>query len=161
MCDEAQALLLIRVALLCTQDTPTDRPNMPRVVSMLTGDMPTLEVPIKPGFLAIGSGSGHSSRATSSTNLVAIDIWNWTVTLQWSRWWMHHPISGRNAVKLAHNGCRRKKYAKHLALEIVAACSAFVHVTFLQVIFVRAWSWIVAPWTPVFQNSMSLDANSH
>lgn len=74
MCDEAQALLLIRVALLCTQDAPTDRPNMPRVVSMLTGDMPTLEVPIKPGFLAIGSGSGHSSRATSSTSLVAIDI---------------------------------------------------------------------------------------
>ena len=67
---------------------------------------------------------------------------------------MHHPISGQNAVKLARNGCRGKKYAKQLALEIVAACSKFVHVAFLQVIFVRVWSWIVAPWSPVFQNLM-------
>jgi hypothetical protein len=48
-CDEDQVLLLIQVALLCSQDTPALRPNMMRVVSILSGgDMEAAVMPVRP-----------------------------------------------------------------------------------------------------------------
>lgn len=51
--DEEQAHLLIQVGLLCSQGDPTSRPNMMRVVSLLSGDSPVPDVPVRPTFLGI------------------------------------------------------------------------------------------------------------
>ncbi|CAK9220875.1 unnamed protein product [Sphagnum jensenii] len=73
-CDEMQAVLLMRIALLCTQDAPHLRPNMPRIIGMLTNQTPVTEVPIKPSILAIQSFSVGSSRASSATSFVTQEI---------------------------------------------------------------------------------------
>ncbi|URE20777.1 LRR receptor-like serine threonine-protein kinase [Musa troglodytarum] len=49
--DEAQAIRIINVALLCTQASPMLRPSMSRVVAMLTGDIGVSEVKSRPGYL--------------------------------------------------------------------------------------------------------------
>ncbi|KAL5577721.1 hypothetical protein UlMin_019420, partial [Ulmus minor] len=49
--DETEAIRMIRVALLCTQASPTMRPPMSRVVSMLTGDMEVETATSKPSYL--------------------------------------------------------------------------------------------------------------
>uniref|UniRef100_A0A804JWF5 non-specific serine/threonine protein kinase n=1 Tax=Musa acuminata subsp. malaccensis TaxID=214687 RepID=A0A804JWF5_MUSAM len=49
--DEAQAIRVINVALLCTQASPMLRPSMSRIVAMLTGDIEVSEVKSRPGYL--------------------------------------------------------------------------------------------------------------
>ncbi|KAM1031816.1 hypothetical protein PS2_035300 [Malus domestica] len=50
--DETEATRLIRVALLCTQGSPTTRPSMSRVVAMLSGDIDMDTVMSKPSYLS-------------------------------------------------------------------------------------------------------------
>ncbi|KDP36457.1 hypothetical protein JCGZ_08587 [Jatropha curcas] len=50
--DENEALRVIRVALLCTQASPTLRPTMSRVVAMLAGDVEVSAVMSKPSYLS-------------------------------------------------------------------------------------------------------------
>ncbi|PON40429.1 Serine/threonine protein kinase [Parasponia andersonii] len=49
--DEKEAIRLIRVALLCTQGSPTSRPPMSRVIGMLTGDIEIDNARSKPSYL--------------------------------------------------------------------------------------------------------------
>ncbi|KAK8483655.1 hypothetical protein V6N12_000563 [Hibiscus sabdariffa] len=49
--DEIEALQVIRVALLCTQASPSTRPPMSRVVGMLGGDFEVNNVTTKPSYL--------------------------------------------------------------------------------------------------------------
>ncbi|KAL4386958.1 hypothetical protein GQ457_09G004610 [Hibiscus cannabinus] len=49
--DKDEALRVIRVALLCTQASPTIRPPMSRVVAMLAGDTEVNNVTTKPSYL--------------------------------------------------------------------------------------------------------------
>ncbi|XP_010243680.1 PREDICTED: probable LRR receptor-like serine/threonine-protein kinase At1g56140 [Nelumbo nucifera] len=66
--DESEACRLIRVALLCTQASPTLRPSMSRVVAMLSGDIEVGEVTYRPGYLTDWQLNDIiSSQASSST----------------------------------------------------------------------------------------------
>ncbi|KAK8288547.1 hypothetical protein V6Z12_D07G133100 [Gossypium hirsutum] len=49
--DENEALRVIRVALLCTQTSPSMRPPMSRVVGMLAGDIEVSNVTTKPSYI--------------------------------------------------------------------------------------------------------------
>jgi serine/threonine protein kinase len=49
--DGEEALRAIRVALLCTQGSPHQRPSMSRVVTMLAGDVEVPEVVTKPSYI--------------------------------------------------------------------------------------------------------------
>ncbi|XXG68711.1 hypothetical protein AAC387_Pa06g1733 [Persea americana] len=49
--NEAEALRMIGVGLLCTQATPMLRPPMSRVVAMLSGDIEVSSVTSKPGYI--------------------------------------------------------------------------------------------------------------
>lgn len=54
-CDEEQALLLIKVALLCSQGDASSRPPMAKVVAFLSGDADVSGVvPERPAFLGLG-----------------------------------------------------------------------------------------------------------
>ncbi|XP_058183265.1 probable LRR receptor-like serine/threonine-protein kinase At1g56140 isoform X3 [Rhododendron vialii] len=48
--DEEEVKRVIRVALLCTQTSPQQRPSMPRVVAMLSGDIEVSVVTSRPGY---------------------------------------------------------------------------------------------------------------
>uniref|UniRef100_A0A453CQI0 Protein kinase domain-containing protein n=1 Tax=Aegilops tauschii subsp. strangulata TaxID=200361 RepID=A0A453CQI0_AEGTS len=49
--DSEEALRAIKVALLCTQGSPHQRPSMSRVVAMLTGDVEAPDVVTKPSYI--------------------------------------------------------------------------------------------------------------
>lgn len=49
--DENEVSRVIKVALLCTQGSPTLRPTMSRVVGMLVGDIEVSSVTSKPNYL--------------------------------------------------------------------------------------------------------------
>ncbi|KAI7745714.1 hypothetical protein M8C21_022191, partial [Ambrosia artemisiifolia] len=49
--DENEVKRVTKIALLCTQTSPTQRPSMSRVVAMLSGDMETRGVITRPGYL--------------------------------------------------------------------------------------------------------------
>ncbi|XP_058181366.1 probable LRR receptor-like serine/threonine-protein kinase At1g56140 [Rhododendron vialii] len=49
--DEEEVKRVIQVALLCTQISPQQRPSMPRVVAMLSGDIEVSAVTSRPGYL--------------------------------------------------------------------------------------------------------------
>uniref|UniRef100_A0A0D9WEG0 non-specific serine/threonine protein kinase n=1 Tax=Leersia perrieri TaxID=77586 RepID=A0A0D9WEG0_9ORYZ len=49
--DKNEALRVIRVALLCTQGSPHQRPPMSKVVAMLTGEVEVAEVVSKPSYI--------------------------------------------------------------------------------------------------------------
>lgn len=53
-CDEEQALLLINVALLCSQGEASSRPHSVRVVSLLSGNADVPDIPQRPAFLGLG-----------------------------------------------------------------------------------------------------------
>lgn len=68
-CDEEQALLLIKVALLCSQGEAPSRPHMVRVVSLLSGDAEVPDIPQRPAFLGLGLTDPNKSnpRGTALT----------------------------------------------------------------------------------------------
>uniref|UniRef100_A0A8I6XGB8 Serine/threonine-protein kinase n=1 Tax=Hordeum vulgare subsp. vulgare TaxID=112509 RepID=A0A8I6XGB8_HORVV len=49
--DSEEVLRAIKVALLCTQGSPHQRPSMSRVVAMLTGDVEAPDVVTKPSYI--------------------------------------------------------------------------------------------------------------
>jgi hypothetical protein len=53
-CNEQEILLLIKVALLCSQGEASSRPHMVRVVSLLSGDADVPDIPQRPAFLGLG-----------------------------------------------------------------------------------------------------------
>ncbi|KAF7112335.1 hypothetical protein RHSIM_RhsimUnG0239900 [Rhododendron simsii] len=64
--DEEEVKRVIRVALLCTQTSPQQRPSMPRVVAMLSGDIDVSAVTSRPGYLTDWN-SDTSSFMTTDT----------------------------------------------------------------------------------------------
>uniref|UniRef100_A0A0D9WEG1 non-specific serine/threonine protein kinase n=1 Tax=Leersia perrieri TaxID=77586 RepID=A0A0D9WEG1_9ORYZ len=62
-----EALRVIRVALLCTQGSPNQRPPMSKVVAMLTGDVEVADVITKPSYITAWlHRDGDSSYFTNS-----------------------------------------------------------------------------------------------
>ncbi|KAL6843150.1 hypothetical protein ACP4OV_026863 [Aristida adscensionis] len=64
--DGEEAFRVIRVALLCTQGSPHQRPPMSRAVAMLTGDAEMTEVLTKPSYITEGQLRGGKN-TTSHT----------------------------------------------------------------------------------------------
>ncbi|XP_024966136.1 G-type lectin S-receptor-like serine/threonine-protein kinase At4g27290 [Cynara cardunculus var. scolymus] len=73
-----EVLLSIRVALLCVQHDPRDRPNMSTVVMMLSGDESRLPEPKQPGFYKeddrFGPENSSSMQTQNSNNDVTITL---------------------------------------------------------------------------------------
>lgn len=66
--DKEEALRVIRVAMLCIQASPMLRPQMSRVVAMLSGDIEAGSVTSKPGYLTDWQLNELSSFMSSSTS---------------------------------------------------------------------------------------------
>ncbi|KAL6659031.1 hypothetical protein ACP70R_003071 [Stipagrostis hirtigluma subsp. patula] len=66
--DGEEAFRVIRVALLCTQGSPHQRPPMSRVIAMLTGDVEVTEVVTKPSYI-----TEWQLRGGNTTSFVASD----------------------------------------------------------------------------------------
>lgn len=49
-CDTTEVLKCIHVGLLCVQDIAADRPTMNSVLTMFSGETPTLRAPKQPAF---------------------------------------------------------------------------------------------------------------
>ncbi|KAG8086948.1 hypothetical protein GUJ93_ZPchr0010g7983 [Zizania palustris] len=62
-----EAFRVIRVALLCTQGSPHQRPPMSKVVAMLTGDAEVAEEVTKPTYITEWQFRGGNSSYTGST----------------------------------------------------------------------------------------------
>ena len=79
--DENEVIRVMRVALLCTQGSPTLRPSMSRVVAMLSGDAEVGSVTSKPSYLTdwdfndiTGSFlSENTQTSTASTSMTDLD----------------------------------------------------------------------------------------
>ncbi|KAK3023714.1 hypothetical protein RJ639_042724 [Escallonia herrerae] len=65
----------IKVALLCVQQSPEDRPTMSMVVSMLDSESTILQQPKQPGFFAEGSAS-QTEVSSSGTELITNSLTN-------------------------------------------------------------------------------------
>lgn len=63
---------VIRVAFLCTQTSPVQRPAMSRVVAMLNGDVEIGAVPAKPGYLTDWKYEDNSFQSASISTLGGI-----------------------------------------------------------------------------------------
>ncbi|KAI8539518.1 hypothetical protein RHMOL_Rhmol09G0189200 [Rhododendron molle] len=64
--DEEEVKRVIRVALLCTQTSPQQRPSMPRVVAMLSGDIEVSAVTSRPGYFTDWNFNTTSFMATDT-----------------------------------------------------------------------------------------------
>uniref|UniRef100_A0A0D9WEG8 non-specific serine/threonine protein kinase n=1 Tax=Leersia perrieri TaxID=77586 RepID=A0A0D9WEG8_9ORYZ len=66
--DEDEAFRVIRIALLCTQGSPHQRPSMSKVVAMLSGDVDVADVFTKPSYVTEWQlKDGWTSSYTSSS----------------------------------------------------------------------------------------------
>ena len=69
--DENEVRIVVRVALLCTQTSPMQRPSMSRVIAMLSGDIEPTGVITRPeyltGFNFNDSTTFQSAPTTSGT----------------------------------------------------------------------------------------------
>ncbi|KAH7528130.1 hypothetical protein FEM48_Zijuj05G0039100 [Ziziphus jujuba var. spinosa] len=63
--NEKEVRRVIRIALLCTQSSPSLRPSMSRVVAMLSGDVQATTTISTPGYLT--DSSDHLSSQMSYT----------------------------------------------------------------------------------------------
>eukprot|EP01018_Ginkgo_biloba_P010320 Gb_18715 [translate_table: standard] len=83
---EEEVLRVIHVALLCTQATPTQRPSMSRVVSMLAGVIETHPPQSRPGYIKDWQfttlAGGEVARNLSTENNDNSWTWNMSLTLQ-------------------------------------------------------------------------------
>ncbi|KAJ8470226.1 hypothetical protein OPV22_024569 [Ensete ventricosum] len=74
----AEVLRCMKVALLCVQERPEDRPTMSAVVLMLGSDSQLLPQPRRPGFVAMRGplepGSSPSNQDSFSINNVSVTI---------------------------------------------------------------------------------------
>ncbi|PON66938.1 S-receptor-like serine/threonine-protein kinase [Trema orientale] len=67
-CNEDEFLRCVIVGLLCVQDDPNDRPNMPNVVFMLGSETGSLPSPKQPAFVVRRSLSTTTSSSKPSSN---------------------------------------------------------------------------------------------
>lgn len=65
---ELEVLKVLKIGLLCTQASVTERPSMVSVLRMLTEEIYDIPEPNQPPFLSTGSMSGSSTRSTYSIN---------------------------------------------------------------------------------------------
>lgn len=64
-CNEMEILKCIAVGLLCVQEDPDDRPNMSKVVTMLSSETETFPNPKQPAFFT--RKRFHGTTSSSST----------------------------------------------------------------------------------------------
>lgn len=64
-CNDSEVLKCIVVGLLCVQEDPNDRPNMSKVVFMLSSETETLPNPNKPAFVTRNRFSGTTSSSST------------------------------------------------------------------------------------------------
>lgn len=75
-CPKNELLRAIHVGLLCVQDSPTDRPTMSEVISLLMNENAVIPDPKQPAYCIARSGSKESSSgvAAHSVNHVSITV---------------------------------------------------------------------------------------
>jgi hypothetical protein len=64
-----EVLRAIKVALICTQGSPHQRPSMSRVVAMLTGDIEAPDVVTKPSYITEWQIKGGGDTSYMSSNV--------------------------------------------------------------------------------------------
>lgn len=69
--DSEEVLRAIKVALVCTQGSPHQRPSMSRVVAMLTGDVEAPDVVSKPSYITEWQIKGGDTTSYMSTDVSA------------------------------------------------------------------------------------------
>ena len=79
---EEEVLRFIHVALLCTQETPSQRPSMSRVVSMLLGVTETHPPQSRPGYIKDWQFSKENAKNRSTKNNENSWSWNMSLTLE-------------------------------------------------------------------------------
>lgn len=78
-CNDSDVLKCITVGLLCVQEDPGDRPDMSKVVFMLSNETETLPIPKQPAFVTrkrfYGSTSSSSTKPeTLSKNEITFSV---------------------------------------------------------------------------------------
>ena len=63
-CNDSEVVKCITVGLLCVQEDPNDRPDMSKVVFMLSGEIETLPNPKQPAFITRNRFEGTTSSST-------------------------------------------------------------------------------------------------
>jgi hypothetical protein len=79
---EQEVLRIIHVALLCTQETPSQRPSMSRVVSMLSGVIETHPPQSRPGYITDWQFLKQNANNRSINNNENSWSWNMSLTLE-------------------------------------------------------------------------------
>jgi serine/threonine protein kinase len=79
---EEEASRIIHVALLCTQSSPSQRPSMSRVVSMLSGVIEIHPPQSRPGYISDWHFSEEKGRNPSSNSNGNSWSWNMSLTLE-------------------------------------------------------------------------------
>jgi hypothetical protein len=79
---EQEVLRIIHVALLCTQATPSQRPSMSRVVSMLSGVIETHPPQSRPGYIKDWEFLKQNANNRSINNNENSRSWNMSLTLE-------------------------------------------------------------------------------
>eukprot|EP00253_Pinus_taeda_P006035 PITA_06035 len=82
-CSEEEALRVIQVALLCTQASPSQRPSMSQLVSMLSGVIEIHPPPSRPGYITDWQLSEENARNPSTKNNG--ESWSWDMSLTLER----------------------------------------------------------------------------
>ncbi|KAK9276202.1 hypothetical protein L1049_005733 [Liquidambar formosana] len=75
-------LRYVNIGLLCVQESPTDRPTMSDVVSMLSNELAPLPTPKQPAFLT-GRGMMDSNSSRSNAGICSIN--NVTISMMEAR----------------------------------------------------------------------------
>lgn len=75
-CPKNELLRAIHVGLLCVQESPSDRPTMSEVISLLMNENALIPDPKQPAYCIVRSGSGESSSGADahSVNHVSITV---------------------------------------------------------------------------------------
>ncbi|XP_074357336.1 G-type lectin S-receptor-like serine/threonine-protein kinase At4g03230 isoform X2 [Apium graveolens] len=69
-CNNSEVLKCITIGLLCVQEDPNDRPDMSKVVFMLSGETETLPNPKQPAFVTRKHFSGTTSSSSTKPEML-------------------------------------------------------------------------------------------
>lgn len=78
---KAEILKCVKIALLCVQEYPQDRPTMSTILLMMGTDIALIPQPRQPGFVGIrgpneinsSSGSNHDSLSINNLSITAFE----------------------------------------------------------------------------------------
>ena len=74
MCNLAEVLRCVNIALLCVQENAADRPNMLDVTAKLSSKTMILDVPKHPAYFNLMVGNEEDSSTTKSCSINGVTI---------------------------------------------------------------------------------------